>query len=267
MKPETILQADLLDIVFENRNKDYGAYTLRRDYNSRMIIALSGMLAIALVFVLMNVWKGDKAVEQMVRNIIIPNDNVVQQVELIKPPVQPPVSKQVATIKDMTPRIVPDHVPIDPPPTVDELDNDDKAIGTVNQDGIKPPPVPPLAETTGTTETAAPEAAAPEILLRSEVMPEFPGGEAALHRFLQRNLKFDFGDLEPGARIEIRCRFIVDVNGNVTGIGITKSAGKSTYDNEVTRVVGKMPSWNPGKQNGRNVNVYFTLPVVVVVPE
>lgn len=267
MKPETILQADLLDIVFENRNKDYGAYTLRRDYNGRMIIALSGMLAIALVFVLMNVWKGNKAVEQIVRSVVIPPDVNVKQVEIVKPPVEPPARKPVATIKDMTPRIVPDNVPVDPPPTVDELDNDDKAIGAVNQEGEKPTTLPPAKESTGTAPSAAPEATAPEILVRAEIMPEFPGGEVALHRFLQRNLKFDFGDMEPGSRLEIRCRFIVDVNGNVTGIGISKSAGKDIYDNEVTRVVGKMPTWNPGKQNGRNVNVYFTLPVVVVVPE
>jgi periplasmic protein TonB len=107
----------------------------------------------------------------------------------------------------------------------------------------------------------------PAVLEKSEIMPEYPGGPEALKRFLLKNLRFDFEDQEPGTRIEIRCRFVVDKEGKVTGIEIVKSAGRSEYDKEVTRVVTKMPAWKPGIQNGRTVSVYFTLPVIVEVPE
>ncbi len=97
-------------------------------------------------------------------------------------------------------------------------------------------------------------------------MPEFPGGEKALQRFLLKNLRFEFDEMQPGSRVDIRCRFVVDKEGNVTGIEIIKS-GTADFDKEVTRVMGKMPKWKPGFQNGRNVAVYFTIPIIVQVPE
>ena len=98
-------------------------------------------------------------------------------------------------------------------------------------------------------------------------MPEFPGGDAAMRRFLQRNMRFDFDNMEAGSRVEIRCQFVVDKEGKVKAIEITKTGGRNEFDKEVIRVIAKMPDWKPGIQNGRNVAVYFTLPVVVEVPE
>jgi protein TonB len=88
-----------------------------------------------------------------------------------------------------------------------------------------------------------------------------------MRRFLQKNMRFDFEEMEAGSRIEIRCRFVVDKDGKVKGIEITKTGGRNDFDKEVTRVIAKMPDWKPGFQNGRNVAVYFTLPVIVEVPE
>jgi protein TonB len=60
---------------------------------------------------------------------------------------------------------------------------------------------------------------------------------------------------------------VVDKEGKVNGIEVTKTGGRNEFDKEVTRVIAKMPDWKPGSQNGRNVAVYFTLPVIVEVPE
>ena len=99
------------------------------------------------------------------------------------------------------------------------------------------------------------------IFNRAEFMPEFPGGLAALQRFLSRNLKTPKDDMEAGAKIKVQVKFVVDKDGTITGINVEQSGGE-IFDNEVIRVMKKMPAWKPGMQNGRNVAVYFTIPVV-----
>lgn len=265
MKPESILKADVLDIVFEGRNKEYGAYVLRREYDKRMYIALSGMLLLTLLFVGFQLMpKNQKFVNAT--TVTIPPDLQLSE-HLVEPPKEelPKPQTKAASIQYTTP-IISKIVDV-PPPTVDDL-NKDVQISTTTVDGppastvVNPGPVdvPPAAP------VVPDEPAAPSILERSEIMPEYPGGEAALRRFLQRNLRFDFDDMEPGARIEIRCKFIVGKTGKVEGIQITKSGGQQKFDNEVVRVVGKMQDWKPGLQNGKNVNVYYTIPVIVEVP-
>ena len=97
-----------------------------------------------------------------------------------------------------------------------------------------------------------------------EHMPEYPGGEKALVKFLKINLKYPRENLEPGSQVKVIAKFVVDKNGKVTGIEIQKSGGKY-FDDEVMRTMKKMQisvTWIPGKQNGKNVAVYFYLPVV-----
>jgi periplasmic protein TonB len=271
MKPDMILKAELLDILFEDRNKEYGAYTLRKEYNERMAKAMSVMLGLVLLFVFGNYWM----------NQINPKENdgfgftIKDTVEIInvefpsKPIEPPPPQKKIATLQHVVPKIVPDTEEPTPTPEITELEKDVQ-IGTETHDGDKPSTLasqPSGHETVTPAATIAPEPEAPTIETHADVMPEFPGGNAALQRFLLKNLRFDFDEQEPGTRIEIRCRFVVDVNGNVSDAEIVKSAGKNTYDKEVTRVVGKMPQWKPGIKRNKNVAVYFTLPVIVEVPE
>lgn len=270
MKPELILKADVLDILFDGRNKEYGAYALRKGYESRLYWALGGMLAAALSFVLLNFSFGNNNYQNG-NGLFSPTDTV-RLIEIprekIEPPkpVEPPKKKDVATIQNTTP-VLTDKVDV-PPPTVEEL-NKDVQIGTETKAGIPASQAPVTSEGDGKAPVppAVEKAPEPEIYTRTEIMPEYPGGMAALYRFLQRSLRFQFDDMEPGARIEIRCRFVVDEAGKVTGIEILKSGGRKEFDEEVTRVVGKMPQWEPGKQNGRTVKVYYTIPVIVEVPE
>lgn len=269
MKPEMILKADMLDILFENRNKSYGAYELRRYYNGRLYKATGSMLGIVLLFVGINFWKMDGLPESNFINSI-PPDVKINTVEIEKPVIPEPPKKNIATIKSLTPIIVPDNVKADPPPTQTDLEDPNKAIGTATVDGDPPNGVQPVLEGNGLGKEIATPAVVekePEILTHAQFNPEFPGGVEAMRRYLLKNLRFDFDDMEPGSRVEIRCKFVVDKEGVVTGIEIIKSGGRNEFDKEVTRVVAKMPNWKPGIQNGRNVAVYFTLPVVVVVPE
>lgn len=270
MKPEMILKADVLDILFEGRNKEYGAYALRKEYDKRMMIALGTMLVAVLTFVLLNYSFGKKP-----GTFYASTEFVIDSVKLIDPviekpvppkPIEPPKKMEVATVQHTTP-VITDKVDV-PPPTVEQLDADVR-IGTENKDGAPASLAPVASEGNGHAPAAPvePKREDPPVFEKAEFMPEYPGGLAALHRFLQRNLRFDFEDMEAGSRIEIRCRFIVDEAGKVTGIEILKSGGRQEFDEEVKRVVAKMPQWEPGRQYGRNVKVYFTVPVIVEVPE
>ncbi len=266
MKPEMILQADVLDILFEDRNKEYGAYTLRRDYNQRLLWSLGGMLGMVLLFVFFQYWKSGKTPSTQFALSGLHDSVKLVTFEIPEPPkeVEPP-KKKVATVQYTTPVMV--QKTETTPPEIKELDKDVR-IGKENIEGE--PASQSAAKDNGEGDKGAapvaPAEEAPAIYEKSEIQPMFPGGDAALIRFLHKNLRFDFDEMEPGARMEIRCRFVVDKEGNVQGIDIVKSAGKNGFDEEVVRVVGKMPQWQPGIQNGKKVNVYFTLPVIVQVP-
>jgi len=270
MKPETILNADLLDILFENRNKDYGAYDLRRAYQKRLLKAVMGMLLFVLLLFAWNLWSKNSLAQLNNNPNIIPEDNILTRVEIPKEePKIPEPRKPVETVKNPPPLIVPDKMADpEPPPTVDELAKDVQ-IGLKNIHGDSASTVsgPPTDDNTGKGTEPVVEPEKPQgPLFHAENMPEYPGGEQAMQRFLHRNLRFEFDDLQPGSKVAIQCRFVVDEEGNVTGIQIIKK-GTDDFDKEVMRVVGKMPKWKPGSQNGRKVAVYFTLPVIVQVPE
>src|SRR5687768_10310812 len=97
-------------------------------------------------------------------------------------------------------------------------------------------------------------------------MPEFPGGQAAFLRFLSKNLRVPEGALEPGQKIKIIVRFVVGKEGELSNMEFLKTSGE-VFEQEVLRVLRKMPKWKPGKQNGESVRVYFNLPIVFDVPE
>lgn len=266
MKPEIILQADMLDILFENRNKAYGAYALRKDYNGRLFKSMGIVMGMVFLVIVFNYWKSDSSTPSILSAINIPPDVKIDKVDIIIPPmVDPP--HPPASIQHTTP-VFTDNAEA----TIPEITDLDKDVQIGTQNIIGPPasesPVAPPSENISTgIEPKATEDKEPPVYVSAQVMPEYPGGETAMRRFLQRNLRFDFEGQEPGSRVIIKCRFVVDKEGNVTAIGLVQSGGQPEYDKEVTRVVKKMPAWKPGFQNGKNVAVYFTLPVVVEVPE
>lgn len=148
MEAKSILHADMLDILFENKNKEYGAYDLRKTYNKRITKAVAIMFMLCLLLVVVNIFAGSKKTKilPLVVDGVINLAKVDELKEEIKPPpVKQPV--QVATKKDVPPIIVPDKyfTQEDEVPPVDDLDN--VKIGTVNNDGTDggfvAPPVEP----------------------------------------------------------------------------------------------------------------------------
>jgi periplasmic protein TonB len=257
MLPEKIKDASLLDILFENRNKDYGAYVLRKDYDVRVGKSLAIVFLIAaclcLAFLLI------KPTGEMVFN---PSGTTLTSI-LTSPP---PVNKAVIATQVKKHSSV-EHPPvivqnIQPPVITDPPPPGDAGTSTpgdvVNSGGIGDPgPAPVQAVTPAAVAPAKPDV--PEVLSTADVMPQFAGGTAAFIKYLQRNLKSP-RDLEDNEQQVVRVQFIVNLDGSLRAFKVLTSAGEE-FDNEVLRVLQKMPKWIAGKSRGENVSVYYTLPV------
>jgi len=264
MKPESILKADLLDIVFENRNKDYGAYELRKYYAKRLsksiIIIFSSVAMLLFSNYLLSRHHFQTAHFVIDRTDTLTTVQFPDRPREIRPQVAALVKRQVQSRSVTTPLIVKDSA-IKTFPVVKDLDN--VKIGTVDHSGEKeegPVGNRGLAEKLGNGPVAQSESDKETVLVTAEKMPEFPGGMDGLKRFLSRNLRSTH-EMDPGTAIRVQVKFVVDKDGNVTALELQQSGGKD-FDSEVIRVLKKMPRWQPGMQNGIAVAVYYYLPVI-----
>ena len=265
MTNKEILQADLLDILFEHRNKLYGAYALRKTYTHRLGLALGVALSTVLLFVFMSlINKNNSTGDQNKKD---PDAFQFTQIDLSKPEdpepprPKPEIKPQKAEVDYQQFEIVDDDkVEKD---LADITDIQNANIGDQDIDGDKPDA---LAKTTtqsnGTGDV--PEKQPEE--MEKPALPtrpaSFPGGTAAWLEFLRRFLQAP-EDLEPGQRIEVLVRFQIDADGKISNPEIIKSGGKS-FDREVLRVLKKMPPWEPAIQNGNYVAVPYTQPVIFI---
>lgn len=275
MTNNEILQSDILDILFENRNKDYGAYALRRGYNHRMLVAT----AVAVILIILFAFIGASAGKS---NSTIPATKIERIVEIKevriekeKPkepdkPKQP--EKQKAPLKPVQKiatqkftsvvQIKPDKEVKEKMPDIAKLDN--SKISDQTSPGKKDDGIPKEKENTaisgGGTGTVTTETET--VFKPQEKDPEFPGGPDALRKFLASNLQTP-GELEDGEKKVVKIRFKVDKDGSVNTFEIITSGGND-YDKEVVRVCKKMPHWVPAIQNGTNVPVSYVLPVTFI---
>ncbi len=97
-------------------------------------------------------------------------------------------------------------------------------------------------------------------------MPEFPGGMDALRRFLGRHLRVPEEVLEPGQKLKVPVRFVVNKDGQLSGVEFMANADEA-FKKEIMRVVAKMPRWVPGSQGGKTVAVYYMIPIIFEVSE
>jgi periplasmic protein TonB len=267
MEPNDVLKADVLDILFENRNKSYGAYPLRKFYAQRLYISMGVTLSLVIVVIFLYLHFHTIPLTTRIITITDPSWGTFTpqpKVKQILQPVRPAAPKPPKTIEFKTPVITPDHLVPQPMATVEELGK--TAIGlTTTATGGPDNGLPhgngnQLAGTTAAVDSAV---GTEEIMDHPEMMPEFPGGNEALKRFLMKNLRMPDNNLEPGAQVRVVARFVVGIDGRVREIEITQTA-EDAYNTEVKRVISKMPDWKPGMQNHRKVAVYFNLPVIFV---
>ncbi len=281
MKPENILQSDVLDIVFEDKNKAYGAYELRKHYNQRLYKALGVMSTVVTAIVILVSWKTpnnngwvELKNKDSVSLVVLPPDE-------IKKPDEPkekdkPKEKVIETTKvqpataPLTPPLIVENPIIENPiAPISELDtsaiSNSRKLGTAFALGdIYTAPDDGKISGDGEGKATIEEENVDRITI-AEFMPEFPGGKDALIKFMERNLNQP-DDFESGQRMRVIAKFVVDKEGNIDDLTI-ETKGREDLDREVLRVIKKMPRWKAGKQNGRAVAVYYKLPVTFVAPE
>jgi periplasmic protein TonB len=264
MTSHEILKADLLDILFDNRNKQYGAYTLRRQYDSRLSMALG--IALSSIFLLLFFLKPGTSETKYVES----EKNVVRLIDIppIPPkipetPVHPTPPPQDVAKSSLTEKIL---LVEDPDPNKELKPMDEiklTAISSSNEEGRIVPEIqtvtkPEQSNTSQPTNKDDEETR----FVPLEKGPEFPGGPEAWSKFLNRHLQTP-ADLEAGEKKTVLISFLVDADGSVTGFKVVQSGGNA-FDNEVIRVLKKMPKWKPAIQNGHPVVVPFTQPVTFV---
>ncbi len=261
------------DIVFENRNKAYGAYDLRKVYRPTLTksmliggaIFLLGMVAPTLISLFPSatdeVNMSEVDLMKMPPPPIDPNEP--------PPPPPPPIEiPKVATIKFLPPEVKKDEeVPEEtPPPTVEELK--EVAVADKTQEGdpnaeeaiVAPEETAPVKEEVKAVEVEKED----QVFQVVEQQPEFPGGAGALMSYLGKNIKYPAAASRANVSGRVFMTFIVNTDGSIQGAEVLKGLGFGC-DEEALRVVRSMPKWKPGKQSGRPVRVKYNLPVSFVL--
>jgi len=266
MTNKEILQADMLDILFEHRNKLYGAYALRKTYSRRLGLALGIALSIGLLFILASFIKKDNNDDGLFRDdrtMVLTDVNLPKdKVEEPKPPKEKP-KPPTATVDYQNFKVVEDDKADKEIVTMTDIEDAD--ISNKTEDGTKPDGLANTkTESEGTGDVVVKEPEKDEPPLPSHG-PSFPGGPAAWLKFLQRILQSP-EDIEPGKRVEVLIRFWVDIDGSVSRPEIIRSGGEA-FDKEVLRVMKKMPKWEPALQAGRPIAVAYQQPVIFIGQE
>ena len=271
MNKNFILKADILDIIFERRNKTYGAYNLRKYYPNRLKLALGFMLLIALAFSAFTVLpKKQNSIIAKPYEIPPPElkkiDDKVKEPEkkpeVTKPqPKTTPVNQKLQTTNI---KVVANNEKADTIKTILPTDvTGPKTIvnatpGPVLVDPIKTDPGPG----TPAPVIAKIDKSIPMDINAVDEPPTFPGGMDALRKFLEKHLNTP-DEMESGETVSVRVKFVVDYTGKLQSF-VTVLDGGDVYNKEVVRVLKKMPAWIPGKAKGEAVPVYYTIPVKFV---
>lgn len=268
MNKELIMKSDVLDILFENRNKNYGAYVLRKSYNNRLQKAFGMMMLAACGFAVFTFLPAKRGFETVPYVFDDPSFGHFKEPDIKQPEVKPkttvPVQKDVSTGK-LTSII---DIVNNTDPT-DNLNIDlDKLVISSQTNISTNPGSPQVVDPPGSGGGEIPEPPKPPVIDKSiplfnpEVMPEYPGGFGALRKFLERNLN-NPKEMEEGEEVTVKIRFVVGINGKLQSF-VTIQDGGEEFNKEVIRVLKKMPDWIPGRSNGENVLVYYTIPVKFV---
>ena len=263
------MSADILDIIFEGRNKEYGAYELRKGYNRRLMIAILSMAALlALLFVgyllANNLSDGDKNKEMIVADVELENIKEEKPEEPPPPPPpKPPDPPKVEMTKFTPPKIVKDEEvkEDEKPPEVEKLE--DTKISIVNQEGVKDEGIvaPPIDDGKGVVEAPKKvEEDYDKTFTKVEIESSYPGGPGAWSRYLNKSLRYPQEAIDNEIQGTVVVQFIVDKEGNVSEVQAI--SGPKELHEEAARVIKKSGKWQPAVQNGRQVKSYKKQPIV-----
>lgn len=273
MEKQNILTADVLDILFDGRNKDYGAYDLRKTYNRRMYKALASVFLFAGLcyggYVLANNAREKNSGLRIGGDVIL-IDPPPPPTEL-PPPVEPvkPKKIDIETVKITPPKIVDDNE-VKPEDALPENENViDQKIGLVNKEGVDGDIIRPISdgEKNGLIEAPKKIDEEPEIFMKVEIEAQYPGGFAAWARYLTKNLEKNIPQEAIDANISgtVEVMFVVDETGTVSNVEAV--SGPAELRDAAVAVIKKSGKWEPGIQNSKKVKSYKRQPITIKLEE
>jgi len=262
-----LYKSEWLDLVFENRNKNYGAYELRQHYSQTMNKALGltllGFVSIAVTFGIISRINQQPLTHTTIVDLSHPPAILPPPPKKEDKPLQPPPAK-AAPVKPLqaTPSgpsvVIPTHTTTEPvttdPPTIAQISQ-----STISSEASKGtgPAVQPIAEGTGNgSGTGEKVDNGTEVHDFAEISPEPMGGMAGWSKFIQRNLRYP--DTDAQGRVFVS--FVVERDGSLSNVKILKGVSPE-LDAEALRVIRMAPKWKPGMQGGQPVRVQFNIPI------
>ena len=261
-----------VDLVFEGKNHEYGAYVLRKETGKRnvkalmwVIIGIAAIFAIAYAnLAIQNAMKQNVSVETDVElsKLAQKKEAKVERKEPVKVEMEQKVVEKVkSSVKFTAPEIKKDDEvkPEDELKSQDDLSKTNTAIGAFDVKGNDEAEGEVLKAKEVVVDEK-PKEEETKVFDVVEQMPQFPGGPNALFEYLSKNIKYPVVAEENGIQGRVIVTFVVERDGSITDVKVAKSVDPS-LDKEAQRVVKSMPHWIPGKQNGSAVRVKYTVPV------
>jgi len=258
-----LIKNQWIEIVFEGRNKLYGAYELRksnRKTSMRALIIGSVIFSLAISAPLIASYlpEGgeDIAIDKKIVTVKLPPKKKVEDVKNLAPP--PPPPPRVDQVKFVKPVVAKAEEVTEEPPKIEEIK--DKKIGS---ETIKGDPNAELRiEEAGAgpvVQEVIEEDTSVHSLAGIEQKPEYPGGIEKFYQFVGKNYQ---APEEEGLKGKVYVTFVVEKDGSLTDIKVVRDIGYGT-GKEAIRVLNKCPKWIPGEQNGKKVRVLYSLPITI----
>jgi periplasmic protein TonB len=274
METSKILSADILDIIFEGKNKEYGAYELRKSYNQRLRNALVITMGIFVLMFLISfisdhVGNTEKPVEMQVKDVTLEEAKKNEP----PPPPPPPPPKlppppPIKTIQFTPPVIKKDEEVMKPPPEVKQLE--EAKVDVKTQEGEKDLGIvaPPVNDHSNVIEVPKNTEDEDRVFTKVEVDAQFPGGPEGWGRYVKKEIERHIDELqEAGESGTVQIRFIVDKEGNVSDVEAVGDMKNSKLAEVAKNAIRRGPKWTPAIQNGRSVKAYRTQPVTFTIQE
>jgi periplasmic protein TonB len=273
METNKILNADILDIIFEGKNKSYGAYELRKTYNARILKSLLfiGVLLLLVLggFLLSKaVGNSDKTLNtEEVQMAEVKKEDIAPPVVPPPPPPKPPPPPEIKQIQ-FTPPVIKKDNEIKKDEKIEEIKEDqaisEKTVVSENTTQIVQAPV--VVEKSEVVEAPVKKVEDDAPFTKVEIEAEFPGGQAKWKKYLESNLNGQVttdNNAPPGV-YQVIVRFIVAKDGAISDVVAETSHGYG-MEAEAVRAIKKGPKWTPAQQNGNIVKAYRRQPITFQV--
>lgn len=263
------------DIVFDGKNKEYGAYQLRATSVKRhtkallSVVIVLALILTAIILVMTGVFKSadeDINAKNEQEEVIMAPEDIPEEEEQMEIPEQKPeevqAEEEVAATQAVTEFKIVETVDKDREVKDQEqvLENtaqlgayDHKGVEDVNRDRV-------VKEVVEVKPVEKPKEEGPLSVAMVEQKPSFPGGESAMYKWLQDNIIYPAAASEEGVQGKVTVQFIVEKDGSITHVQVVRGKHPA-LDAEAARVIRKMPRWTPGRNNGQPVRVTYHLPV------